>query len=141
MPPHCSLNSQLSTLNSAGRRSRAFSLIEMLATVAALVILLGLMVSLARYVRDQASEQLTKQLLAQLDEVMAQYKKRYDMLPAVPAFVAPVTIPGAGAPAAVGRKEGQATRPAVPVPLLPPGVDEMLPDEQTLQHNARLNNR
>jgi hypothetical protein len=48
-------------------------LIEMLTTVAALVIVLGLMVSLARYVRFRSSTELTKDLLAQLDAAMARY--------------------------------------------------------------------
>src|SRR3954470_24422361 len=69
------------------RRRRAFSLIEMLATVAALVILLGLMVSLARYVRRQASDQLTKQLLAQLDVLVRRYQERYQTLRAVTEFI------------------------------------------------------
>jgi prepilin-type N-terminal cleavage/methylation domain-containing protein len=73
----------------APRRPRpgGFSLIEMLATVAALVIVLGLMVSLARYVRRQASDQFTKQLLSQLDVVMQRYYGRYQAVPAVPAFI------------------------------------------------------
>jgi hypothetical protein len=39
----------------------------MLTTVTALVILLGLMVSLARYVRSRSSEELTRTLLARLE--------------------------------------------------------------------------
>jgi prepilin-type N-terminal cleavage/methylation domain-containing protein len=51
----------------------AFTLIEMLTTVAVLVIILGLMVSLARYVRDRSAQQLTRDLLKQLDLQMARY--------------------------------------------------------------------
>jgi len=54
-------------------RRAGYTLIEMLTTVAALVIVLGLMVSLARYVRYRSSTELTKDLLAQLDAAMARY--------------------------------------------------------------------
>jgi hypothetical protein len=43
----------------------------MLTTVAALVIILGLMVSLARHVRSQTREDLTRGLLARLEKLMA----------------------------------------------------------------------
>jgi type II secretory pathway pseudopilin PulG len=45
----------------------------MLTTVAVLIIVLGLMVSLARHVRDRSAQQLTRNLLRQLDELMTQY--------------------------------------------------------------------
>src|SRR5439155_24193028 len=51
-------------------------LIEMLTTVAVLVIVLGLMVSLARDVRNRSAERLTKDLLRRLDTLVAQYKAR-----------------------------------------------------------------
>src|SRR5256885_2776690 len=56
--------------------SFAFTLIEMLTTVAVLVIVLGLMVSLARDVRNRSAERLTKDLLRRLDYLVAQYKQR-----------------------------------------------------------------
>ena len=55
---------------------RAFTLIEMLTTVAVLVIVLGLMVSLARDVRNRSAERVTKDMLAKLDRMMAQYAER-----------------------------------------------------------------
>lgn len=45
----------------------------MLTTVAVLIIVLGLMVSLARFVRDRSAQVLTRDLLRQLDELMMQY--------------------------------------------------------------------
>lgn len=57
-------------------RFSAFTLIEMLTTIAVLVIVLGLMVSLARYVRDRSAQQLTRDLLRQLDVLMTQYTTR-----------------------------------------------------------------
>jgi hypothetical protein len=48
----------------------------MLTTVAVLVIVLGLMVSLARDVRNRSAERLTKDLLRRLDLLVAQYKAR-----------------------------------------------------------------
>src|SRR5437016_2079855 len=55
-------------------RRRAFTLIEMLTTVALLVIVLGLMVSMARYVRNRSATQLTRELLISLNEAMARYE-------------------------------------------------------------------
>ncbi len=52
---------------------RAFTIIEMLTTVAVLIIVLGLMVSLARYVRDQSANQLTADLLRKLDAAVRRY--------------------------------------------------------------------
>jgi hypothetical protein len=49
----------------------------MLTTVAVLTIVLGLMVSLARYVRDRSSQTLTQEVLKQLDGLMAQYLLQY----------------------------------------------------------------
>jgi prepilin-type N-terminal cleavage/methylation domain-containing protein len=53
-----------------------FTLVEMLTTVAVLVIVLGLMVSLARDVRTRSADRLTKDLLRRLDTLVAQYKAR-----------------------------------------------------------------
>lgn len=55
---------------------RAFTLVEMMTTVAVLVIVLGLMVSLARDVRTRSAERLTKDLLRRLDILVGQYLKR-----------------------------------------------------------------
>jgi type II secretory pathway pseudopilin PulG len=52
-------------------RKSAFTLIEMLTTVAALVIVLGLMVSLARYERRRSAENFTRDILGRLDELIA----------------------------------------------------------------------
>ena len=48
----------------------------MLTTVAVLIIVLGLMVSLARYVRDQSANQLTADLLRKLDAAVRRYADR-----------------------------------------------------------------
>src|SRR3954453_11239648 len=61
----------------------AFTLIEMLTTVAALIIVLGLMVSLARYVRDRSAQQLTRDTLRQLERLMGEYVDHNGRLPAV----------------------------------------------------------
>jgi len=49
--------------------------------VAGLVIVLGLMVSLARHVRLVSAESLTRDILHRLDEAMAMYVSRDGMLP------------------------------------------------------------
>ena len=53
-----------------------FTLVEMLTTVAVLVIVLGLMVSLARDVRTRSADRLTKDVLHRLDLLVAQYRQR-----------------------------------------------------------------
>jgi hypothetical protein len=53
-------------------RKSSFTLIEMLTTVAALVIVLGLMVSLARYERRRSAENFTRDdILGKLDALLA----------------------------------------------------------------------
>lgn len=94
---HSSDGSRVRSEPSLGARSRrepfirgrpAFTLLEMLTTVAALVIVLGLMVSLARHVREASAIQLTKRLLLSLDGLMSQYEAQYHALPQVaPALI------------------------------------------------------
>ena len=96
----------------------------MLTTVAVLVIVLGLMVSLARDVRTRSAERLTKDLLARLDLLVEQYRRPLRNLPEeqrkrYPA-VRPLIDPAAAA---------TATAP----------LDERL-DELTLRSNANANN-
>jgi prepilin-type N-terminal cleavage/methylation domain-containing protein len=76
-----------------GAARAGFTLVEMLTTVAALVIVLGLMVSLARYVREQSATELTRDVLRKLDAVMGQYLAASDgRLPDVtPLLAADVT--------------------------------------------------
>jgi len=66
-----------------------FTLLEMVTTVAALVILLGLMVSLARRVRNASAVDLTKDLLRRLDVLMSQYEQHYGRLPDVVPLIDP----------------------------------------------------
>jgi type II secretory pathway pseudopilin PulG len=90
-----------------------FTLIEMLTTVAVLIIVLGLMVSLARYVRGRSAEESTKTRLRQLDALAADYARR------------------------TGHMLG--ADPAEPVsPFLETGVD--VPSEAALLIAARKNN-
>ncbi len=70
------------------RRRAGFTLVEMMTTVAVLIILLGLMVSLARHVRLSASDQLTKDILHRLDQAMAIYMQlNNDSLQAISPFI------------------------------------------------------
>lgn len=64
----------------------------MLATVAALVIIFGIIVDLARHVRNRSAGELTRRLLADLDQALARYQARYLQPPAVPALI-PVDQP------------------------------------------------
>jgi hypothetical protein len=88
----------------------------MLTVVAALIIVLGLMVSLAWDVRRQSSERLTKGLLLKLDGLMTQYVAHHKQLPEVTPLVE------------TARAATQA-------------ADVELPDEETLLAAAELNNR
>ena len=119
-----------------GRRSAlGFTLIEMLTVVALLIIVLGLMVSLATDVRQQSSERLTKDLLRKLDVLMGQYLDRHKKLPQVSPFIETA----AGAPEAKDKPAGGGAAgvgAAIPVR----GEDE-LPDEATLLASAESNNR
>ncbi|MDB5332185.1 MAG: hypothetical protein JWP03_3336 [Phycisphaerales bacterium] len=72
---------------SRSRARRGYTIIEMATTIAALIIVLGLMVSLARYVRNAAAVELTKDLLRKLDSLMDQYEAHHHQLPAVFPFV------------------------------------------------------
>jgi prepilin-type N-terminal cleavage/methylation domain-containing protein len=57
-----------------------YTLVELLATIAALAILLSAMVSLSRHVRASSAIDLTKDLLRRLDEAMALYVQQNDHL-------------------------------------------------------------
>ena len=63
-----------------GRRG-GFTLIETAAIAAALVIVLGLMVSLARYARARSAEALTRGLLAAVDRSLDRYVAQYGVPP------------------------------------------------------------
>jgi len=67
----------------------------MLTTVAVLIIVLGLMVSLARYVRNSSATQLTRELLVDLDTAMSNYCTRNHLraAPVVPLAAADQSLP------------------------------------------------
>jgi hypothetical protein len=58
----------------------------MLTTVAMLIIMLGLMVSLARYVRRRSAEDLTRRILVNLHTAMLEYPKK-NGAPAIEPFI------------------------------------------------------
>jgi len=104
----------------------------MLTVVAGLIIVLGLMVSLAWDVRRQSSERLTKDLLVKLDVLMAQYIAHHKQLPQVtPLVETRGGVRVAARSAASTQAVRSATRPA----------EEELPDEETLLAAADQNNR
>lgn len=115
----------------AGGRRRGFTLIEMFATVAVLIIVLGLMVSLARYVRRRSAEQLTAKLLVNVHLAMEQYIRQNQRVPAI-AFDKPfpATAPAPGLPLPPGTPAATSPSDAA-APLV----------EDTLQHIAEENNR
>ena len=94
----------------------AFTLIEMLTTVAVLVIVLGLMVSLARDVRTRSADRLTTDLLRRLDDLVDQYRR---------------SLPGSIQPQEERRK----------YPLARQLFEAPAADEQGLRDNALANNQ
>jgi hypothetical protein len=97
-------------------RKSSFTLIEMLTTVAGLVIVLGLMVSLARFERRRSAENFTREdILAKLEALLAR-------------------------PDVVQNKALQEALadPKVVTPLIRPSPRD--PEEPVLQHNAAANN-
>src|SRR5438046_2895408 len=85
----------------------AFTLIELLTTLALLVITLGLAISLSRHVRERAALALTKDVLRRLDQVMAQYAERHGgRLPVVASFPPPETSDRRAGVAAGGSDAG-----------------------------------
>jgi type II secretory pathway pseudopilin PulG len=71
------------------RKRKGFTLLEMLTTVAVLILVLGMMVSLAHYVRNELAVEATKDVLHRLDTMMQQYAARQGHLPAIEAFIPP----------------------------------------------------
>jgi prepilin-type N-terminal cleavage/methylation domain-containing protein len=66
---------------------RAYTLVEMLVTVAVLVVVLGLMISLARHVRDRSATLLASDLLSKLEILRDHYHARFGMYPTALAVV------------------------------------------------------
>lgn len=104
---------------------RGFTLVEMLTVIAALIILLGLMVSLAWDVRRQSSERLTKALLVKLDALMTEYTARHQQLPQVTPLVETVAAGGAATQSILTTR----------------AAEDDLPPEESLLAAAELNNR
>jgi prepilin-type N-terminal cleavage/methylation domain-containing protein len=103
---------------------RGFTLVEMLTTVALLVIVLGLMIALARDVRTRSAEDLTKGILTRLDFLIEQYRgKALSNLPPQQRRAFPQVRPF------IPETMQAATGPAVPL------------DESVLAENAMENNK
>ena len=72
------------------QRRRGYTLIETFVTIGLLIIVLGLMVSLARYVRNRSAKELTKAELRRLALLMDDYiQSNNGHPPIVPAVLAP----------------------------------------------------
>lgn len=110
-----------------------YTLIEMVTTVAVLVIVLGLMISLARDVRDRSSALVTKDLLRRLDSLMTAYVRANGAVPPVTPLIPPDPAGPSTRPAMP-----LATRPATPTPSANPTAAP--PDEPALLRNAVKNN-
>ena len=66
---------------------RGFTLIELLTTIAVLVVVFGLVISLANFVRNTSATELTVSLLRKMEEQLAHYVRRGDgKLPYVTPF-------------------------------------------------------
>lgn len=103
----------------------AYTFVELLVTVAALVIVLGLMVRLAGHVRAESAHALTKSLLRQLDLGMVDFARLHGgAVPQVAMFPPPEAV----AEAVAARAASRATpSPAVRLPSDDaPNVDRRL---------------
>lgn len=105
-------------------RVHAFTMIEMLTTIAALVIVLGLMVSLARYVRERSAQQLTKNLLVNLDSLTGAFLSRHGQLPPARTLIASVSTPSEPVIRASARVNNEEFVAALQVELARSGVLE-----------------
>jgi len=86
----------------------AFTLVEMLTTVAALIILMGLAVSLAREVRRRSADGVTRDLLNELDATVARYQQQHkNALPAVAPLISMEPVPDAATLSRAARKNNQ----------------------------------
>lgn len=94
----------------------------MLTTVAALIILMGLAVSLAREVRRRSADDVTRELLHELDAVLARYVANNNALPQIPALF----------PTPVGARPGSTTQAESENPVVI--------DQETVARAARANN-
>lgn len=124
-----------------------YTLVEMLTTVAVLVIVLGLMVGLARHVRERSAQALTKAVLRQLDGMMTRYADRHEQaVPAVAAFPPSEVVAAAAAPAS-----SEDARPAPPLVMASPSAaatnqvfapsEPPRADRQVLRRAALANSR
>ncbi len=82
-------DSGLSIENRKLKIKNGFTLLGLMTTVATLIILLGLMVGLARDVRNRSADALTLDLLGQLEHIMAPYRN-HAALQAALAKIEPV---------------------------------------------------
>jgi prepilin-type N-terminal cleavage/methylation domain-containing protein len=80
-------------LPSVRSRGRAFTLIEMLTTLAALGVVFGVMVSVSRYVRERSARDVTVSILARLERAMAEYVDQNKGVPSVPPLIASTVMP------------------------------------------------
>lgn len=68
---------------------RGFTLIETAVTICVLVVVLGLAVSLARRVREDAAHRDTMELMAQLETLAGEFRAAHGRLPEVPRMTDP----------------------------------------------------
>ena len=85
--PFCILHASFGIRPARARPRRGYTLIEFFVTIAILIIVFGLMVDLARRVRRNSADRLTRQLLQQLTALMENYTEHNDgQLPPVTPF-------------------------------------------------------
>ncbi len=74
--------------------TRAYTLVELFLTLAVLMVVLGMMINLSTRVRRESADRVTRQMLAELQGRMAQYRRDNDgQLPPVTAIIGPIQVP------------------------------------------------
>lgn len=102
----------VSPIEPGTRNIRGFTVLELLTTLAFLVIVLGVLVSLARYVRATSAQDVTRRTLAELDDA-------YQMIYSPRIDTRPTTLPSVEPPApSVDEAQFQVYVQRVSVPIV-----------------------
>lgn len=121
------------------RRTRAaLALRELLLVIALLTVAFGLMVSLARRVRSEAAYSLVQQELLELEDALAQYRRRYARLPDVPSLIPPVNPINTGAGGGPTPSAASAAGSTALVTKLEPRHEDLLRNAARVQNRALI---
>ena len=102
---------------------RGFTVLEVLTAMAFLGVVLGLMVSLARYVRSQSAQQYTRHLLAELDDAQRLYASPANIGTAAPPATSFADAPPDASSSAAAGSPPSVLGPGMALPADPSEAD------------------